>query len=186
MDNTDHRMTIPTRLPTAPLVEQPIPVTALQRLGNADTVTLVVERTQSLLAQIETSPEPVPEPVLEAAAKLHVALMGPGASDLDLRPGSLEIVGDEALHVRAVAEKKAQAIDADRRREEARAALPEDVRAKVVEYDTREDAHREALANAYDEGIIQGRFEARTEHDATPLWRIAWARVQARWSRWRA
>lgn len=152
-------------------------VTALQRLSNGASVTDLVERSQTLLALIEV--EGASASVTQAAAQLYAALAGPGASDLDLRPGSLEIVGDEALHVRAMAEAKARAVDGEVARAAARAALPADVQAKVVDYDTREAAHREGIANAYDEGIIRGRFEARTEHDATPLWKIAQRRLAA-------
>ena len=185
----DHPITIPTRLPTQELTPQPVSALSVN-------MPTLVNDAQTLLSLIELQdPGTVPLEIVKAAAILHGTLAGPGASDLDLRPGSLEIVGDEALHLQALAEAQRKVLD----RRKAEEGMSDAQRATMAEYTSMIETQRESIRNAFEEGKaegydkgfddgyangkIDGRFELRNEHQAIPLWRIAQARMKAWWAR---
>lgn len=160
----------------------------------------VVTRSQYLLSVIEITPN-MPEPVVIAAAELHAALAGPGPSGLDLRPQSLEVIGDAGLHAKAMAEAMAREVSEDRAVVAAIEALPEHVRAGAQQFNEQANANRDEIfqayhegkdaglaqlagklaktrQEAYDEGVEAGRFFEKCDLAAKPLWRVVLERIR--------
>jgi hypothetical protein len=122
----------------------------MQALALTTQTESLLRKTHQLLDSIEEAD--VPPAVMFAAAELHAVLAGPGPDALDLRPKSLEVVGDAGLHAKAVAEAKArlQASIADQAK--VIAHLPSSTLHAAADYDARTMAHREDVAQAWRDG----------------------------------
>ena len=148
----------------------------------------VKDAAQQVVALAECLPGALPEPLVASLANLHAALAGPGPSALDMRPQSLEVIGDEGLHARAMAEAKAREMGRDAEIIRAIETLPADVRHLAEGYDTQRAAHAEELYLSHHQGLQTGMTlgydNALRDIASQPLWRIALNRFQAWWSSW--
>ena len=134
-----------------------------------------------LLDALETHLGGLPADVVDSAAQLHAALAGPGSDALDLRPKSLELVNDAALHQKAVAEAKARLQASVAAQADTIAKLPSSTLQAAADYDAQTNAHRVAVHDAYDNGVDDGREQQRV---ADALWwheASLWAALRRWW-----
>lgn len=124
-------------------------VGAVARLENAAANLVAVANLYSEEAQ-RTFADPtfLPEPVVAAISKINGILAGPGPVALDMRPNSVEVHGDPVLHEKALLEAKA--------REQAREMVSPQVLGQAAAYESRTEAHRQDVADSFEEGKARG------------------------------
>ena len=140
----------------------------------------VKDAAQQVVALAECLPGALPEPLVASLANLHAALAGPGPSALDMRPQSLEVIGDPILHAKALAEAKAREMGRDAEIIRAIETLPAEVRNLAEGYDTQRAAHQEEIFLSYEQGKTAGYdlgYVAAMQ--GASLWRIAKLRFKA-------
>jgi hypothetical protein len=126
----------------------------------------VMNRAQTLLSLIELQ-APLPELTIAAAA-LHESMAGPGPIELDYRPGSLEVVNNPELHAAALAQAKAR----EQGRTSVIAHLPTSTLEAAADFDARTLAHRDAVAEAYQQGHADRVVQEGIWWTSATLWEV--------------
>jgi hypothetical protein len=140
---------------------------------------------QSLIGQLNVTDD-LPTSVQTSVSRVNAILAGPGPLELDMRPRSVEVIGDPALHAKALAEAKAKEIGRveraqleDKRMSEVMAGVPGHVLNAASRYDAAHIAHLEAVERAYREG---SNHTAQAFAESS-LWFIIGMRLKAAWSK---
>lgn len=100
------------------------------------------------LANLYADDGVIPEPIRTKLARINAILAGPGPVALDMRPNSVEVHGDPVLHEKALLEAKA--------REQAREMVSPQVLGQAAAYESRTEAHRQDVADSFEEGKARG------------------------------
>jgi hypothetical protein len=127
--------------------------------------TNLVNAGQALVGAIEMQASALPDQVVRAAAKMHnlLEVVMPGVS---LAPRSAEVINDEALHLKAMAEAVARQRKTDTEVEAMVKELPEELAGIANDLRTgftTAGAQQEAISDAYERGKARGHAEGRQE-----------------------